>query len=72
MRSQGPCPACEAGRMLTYKTRTVGATRVRYLKCSACQVTGSEQLRIDDLGRTILNYCTSQGNANDSTITADC
>ena len=66
MRSLGPCPVCQAGRMQTYKTRTVGVTRVRYLKCSACKATGHEQLRVDDLGRTILDVCTRVGNAEAS------
>lgn len=58
MRSRDRCPDCARGRMLTYKTRSTGSLRVRYLKCSACGRTGQEVLQVDFLGREI---CTRPG-----------
>ncbi len=63
MRSRERCPKCGIGRMKIVTTRTTGSLRKRYLKCSECDETGKEVLRIDDLGRPIYsgNTTTSTG-----------
>ncbi|QDV66164.1 hypothetical protein Mal65_53390 [Crateriforma conspicua] len=41
------------GRMRTYKTRTQGCRRTRYLKCDLCGETGKEPVRLDAEGYPI-------------------
>lgn len=62
MRSGERCTSCEAGRMKTYCTRTVGSSRIRFLKCSSCDAKGQEACKVDELGRTILD-CTLRSTA---------
>lgn len=63
MRSGERCECCGTGKLKVYTTRTRGSSRVRYLRCDHCETTGVELVRIDDLGRSILNVCTSAGTA---------
>lgn len=51
MRSLDVCPSCQSGRMLAYKSKTVGRNRTRYLRCSCCPHRGKEILRVDAIGR---------------------
>jgi hypothetical protein len=51
MRSLDICQQCGSGRMLAYKSKTVGQNRTRYLRCSHCSARGKEILRVDALGR---------------------
>lgn len=64
MRSLDRCQQCEVGRMRTYKTRSIGFNRVRYLKCEFCKAKGREQFSIDAQGRPVFfsHQCTSGGN----------
>ncbi len=40
MRSGDPCHRCESGVLRVYCTRQVGASTIRFLKCSVCNATG--------------------------------
>lgn len=53
MRSGERCDCCHVGRMRTRTTFTRGSSRVRYLVCTSCDVTGKECLQLDDIGRPI-------------------
>jgi len=57
MRSGELCK-CRSGRMRTYCSRTVGASRIRYLRCTECGTKAQEFVSVDDLGRTILQVRT--------------
>ena len=54
MRSLDRCEHCQVGRMKVYTTRTIGVSRIRYLKCDHCHTTDQEVLRVDELGRSII------------------
>ena len=61
MRSLDRCEVCGLGRMMTYKTKTMGAARKKYLKCDHCGENDSEPCGADDLGRSILKARTRSG-----------
>lgn len=63
-RSGERCPC--GGRLKVYHSRTAGLCRVRYLRCTSCEVTGREVVSVDDLGRSILPVRTTAGNATES------
>ncbi len=44
------CPECRKGGLRVYVTRTIGATRVQYLRCDACGHTGKRQSQVDPRG----------------------
>ena len=50
--------------MRVYKTITNGLSRTRYLRCTLCDETGKEILRVDHLGRPLLflDVATRAGN----------
>jgi hypothetical protein len=55
MRSGERCPECQSGRMRVYSVRTVGFSRLRFLRCTMrCGATGQELVPIDDLGRAVI------------------
>ncbi len=66
MRSGDRCGQCSGGRMRTYCSRTVGMSRIRFLKCSNCDATGQEIVGVDDLGRSILRSSTKPSIGKDS------
>jgi len=61
MRSLDRCEVCQAGRMMVYKSKSLGARRLKYLKCSSCGSTGKEWIRLDSLGRQSFELDTSSG-----------
>ena len=61
MRSGEQCEC--GGRMRVYCSRTIGMSRVRFLKCSNCDATDRESVGVDDLGRSILRNSTKPSTA---------
>ena len=57
-RSGDRCDQCGAGRWRVYCTRTIGLSRIRFLRCSNCGTTDRESCGVDDLGRSILRVGT--------------
>lgn len=41
------------GRFKTYSTRTIGMTRLKYLRCDQCRGTASVSVRVDGCGKEI-------------------
>ena len=56
--------------MKTYKAITNGLSRTRYLRCTLCDETGKEILRVDHLGRPLLflNVDTRAGNETSTVL----
>ncbi len=54
MRLGDRCEQCRAGWMKAYSTRTTGARRTRYLRCSNCDHRGKEAIQVDALGREVV------------------
>lgn len=62
MQNLDRCNECQRGRMRIYKTRTVGSSRTRFLKCDVCGATGKETFKVDHLGRVVISpVVTSRG-----------
>ena len=55
MRSGDRCLVCGLGSMKVFSVRTRGLSRTRYLRCTHCQATGKEILKVDHLGRQCFN-----------------
>jgi protein-arginine kinase activator protein McsA len=61
MRNLDRCEKCQRGRMRIYHTRTVGSSRIRFMKCDGCHTPGKESLQVDHLGRIVYSHDTSGG-----------
>lgn len=44
--SNSRCDHCDAGRLVTYKTRTSAEHRTRYLRCNQCGTTAKQTLSL--------------------------
>jgi hypothetical protein len=44
MNSNQRCPRCEDGLVVTYRTKTTFAFRIRYVRCKNCGATGKHLL----------------------------
>ena len=56
MRSGDRCLVCGLGSMKVFSVRTRGLSRTRYLRCTHCQATGKEILKVDHLGRQLFIF----------------
>jgi hypothetical protein len=66
MRSLDRCERCSVGRMKCYSVRTVGSSRLRYLRCDSCQETGRETVLVDSLGRQVFTVMLATPSTSDN------
>ena len=55
MRLGDRCPNC-SGILRCKFTETMGASRIRHLRCSSCSVKDREVVALDERGRVVSNY----------------